>query len=364
MKTEILGSDRAGIERAAEFLRSGGTVALPTETVYGLAADATRSHAILKIFKAKERPSFDPLIVHIRASHLSASPGLVHSLVSAGILHPDCSSAPFAAAIQTLASQFWPGPLTLILPKGPSIPDEATSGQSTVGIRMPSHPVFQSVLEALSFPLAAPSANRFGRISPTTSDHVRSELEGRIDAILDGGACAVGVESTILSLIQPGQPAILRPGKISSSEIEAVLQVKPESKAGLLEQAGSPHLAPGMLDQHYAPRKPLFLSKSPFLTPKDLEAIRVASGFSRKIGVLCQSPVPGADLEAWVSRVLTLSPSGDSDEAARNLFRFLRILDEDPRVESLIADLPSDRSSGLGAAIADRLNRASFNKPL
>ena len=245
MKTEILGSERADIERAAELLRSGGTVALPTETVYGLAADATLSSTILRIFAAKERPSFDPLIVHLRASHLSAPPGLIDSLVSAGILHPACASPPFAGAIQALAGRFWPGPLTLILPKGPSIPDEATSGQSTVGIRMPAHPVFQAVLEELSFPLAAPSANRFGRISPTTSDHVRSELEGRIDAILDGGACAVGVESTILSLIQPGHPAILRPGKISASEIEAVLQVKPESKAGLLEQPGSPAGATG-----------------------------------------------------------------------------------------------------------------------
>jgi L-threonylcarbamoyladenylate synthase len=364
LKTEILGSGRADIERAAELLRSGGTVALPTETVYGLAADATKSPAILRIFEAKERPSFDPLIVHISATHLIASPGLVDSLVSVGILHPDCTSAPFAGAIQTLASKFWPGPLTLILPKGPSIPDEATSGQGTVGIRMPAHPLFQSVLRELSFPLAAPSANRFGRISPTTSDHVRSELEGRIDAILDGGACAVGVESTILSLIHPGQPAILRPGKISASEIEAVLQVKPESKAGLLEQAGSPHLAPGMLDQHYAPRKPLYLSESPFLTPKDLDAAREASGFSGKIGVLCQKPVPGANLDTRVSRVLALSPSGNPDESAQNLFRFLRILDEDPAVDSLIADLPSERNSGLEAAIADRLNRASINKPL
>jgi hypothetical protein len=172
------------------------------------------------------------------------------------------------------------------------------------------------------------------------------------------------VESTILSLIHPGQPAILRPGKISASEIEAVLQVKPESKAGLLEQAGSPHLAPGMLDQHYAPSKPLYLSESPFLTSKDLDAAREASGFSGKLGVLCQKPVQGANLDTRVSRVLALSPSGNPDESAQNLFRFLRILDEDPAVDSLIADLPSERNSGLEAAIADRLNRASINKPL
>jgi L-threonylcarbamoyladenylate synthase len=359
LKTEFLDASPRSIARACALLDSLEVVALPTETVYGLAGNALKEDSVRKIFSAKSRPYYDPLIVHIGLRYLSDPEGPIPALIRDGILHPSLASSKDRESIEKLSQKFWPGPLTLVLPRGPAISELVSGGHPTVAIRMPVHSMFQSVLQHLDFPLAAPSANRFGRISPTTAEHVRSELEGRIAAIVDGGPCSVGVESSILK-IEDGRASLLRPGGIPVSDIKACIGFS--IRTGVTP--GSKPEAPGMLDEHYAPRKPLILIPEPVNTYPDLGKVLREVGSSDRIGLLSHAPVPGSfDLKRFCAH-RTLSDTGDSMDAARNLFALLRELDQDPFVDLILADLPLDNSGGIYAAIADRLHRASRNKPL
>ena len=314
METIISGD----INRAAELLRAGSLVAIPTETVYGLAGNALDTPCVAKIFAAKNRPSFDPLIVHIG---------------SLETLNDFVTEVPEAAL--KLIQIFWPGPLTLVLKKKSVIPDLVTSGQETVAIRMPAHPLALELLNKLDFPLAAPSANPFGYISPTTANHVNAQLNGGIPMILDGGPCKVGLESTILDCSK-AQLRVLRAGGISIEDIEKIV-----GKVDIAISSSSNPSAPGMLENHYSPRKPLYLGN-----PQEL--IREFS--EEKIAVL------SFEKKYHEHNNLILSAKGDLAEAAQNLFGFLRQLDQ-LNVDKIIAEeVPN---IGLGRAINDRLRRAS-----
>ena len=310
----IIGTD---IGRAAELLRDGELVGVPTETVYGLAANAFDEQAALRIFQAKNRPSFDPLIVHVRDR------AQVNEVVA---------DVPAEAA--ALMEKFWPGPLTLVLPKRERIPGIVTSGLDTVGVRMPAHPLTLELLRELEFPLAAPSANPFGYISPTTAQHVADQLGGSVPYILDGGPCEVGVESTIIGW-ESGTPVLYRPGGLALEHIEEVIgSVRPQVEHVL-------PLAPGMIESHYAPRKPLLVGD-------------VRSLLNERRDSRCAVITFTAHYDVW--RCETLSPNADVNEAARKLFHVLRDLDASD-AELIIAEVfPNE---GLGRAINDRLRRAS-----
>ncbi len=303
---------------AAELLRQGQVVGMPTETVYGLAGDGLNPAALARIFEVKQRPLFDPLILHVATADEAF--GLAERVPEAA---------------RELARRFWPGPLTLVLPKREMVPDLATSGLPNVALRVPAHPVAQALLRAFGGPLAAPSANRFGRISPTDAAAVREELGEAVSLILDGGPCAVGVESTVVFLGE-GEALLLRAGGIAVEEIEAT--TGPLGRATAVE--GRP-LAPGQLRQHYAPRKPLKLVREAGEIP--------ARG---DVGWLAF----GAETGAFPGVRENLSPTGDLREAATNLFRAMRRLDDDARVGTIYAvPLPT---RGLGRAINERLERA------
>lgn len=319
--TKTLEPNADGIDEAAQLLRADALVAFPTETVYGLGGDARSDLAVARIFEAKGRPHFNPLIVHV--PDLAAAETFVH----------------FDARALALAAAFWPGPLTLVLPlrEGSGISPLVTAGLPTVAIRVPAHPVARALLRAFGGPLAAPSANVSGRVSPTRAAHVADGLSGRIAAILDGGPCSVGVESTILGL--DGAVRLLRPGGVPVEAIEAVL-AEPLSAAPVIagpEDGASPN-APGQLASHYAPQGTLRLMAE---TPADDE---VHIGF-------------GAGAEP-----LTLSASGDLVEAAANLFHHLREADRraGPTGRISVAPIPE---TGLGRAINDRLRRAAAPRP-
>jgi L-threonylcarbamoyladenylate synthase len=348
--------------KAADLLEHGELVALPTETVYGLAGNATLPEIVKKIFIAKERPSFDPLIVHFSQSFLnSASP--IEELVQKGILSNEILSWKNRSSLEKVMKIFWPGPLTIVLPKGNLIPNEVTSNQKTVGIRCPLHPMFQKVLSLVPFPLAAPSANRFGRISPTHANHVMKELEGRIAGVLDGGPCEVGVESTIIQFSE-NEVHLLRPGKISKSELETVLGSTIQLSPSLMEKISEFALAPGMLDEHYAPRKPLYLIPASFQDQQSLKMIQaIPNSFHHSTGWISMSGFhPNfPNLSSFEVRVLSLQKS--TDEMARKLFSTMRELDENPKITQIITDIPENIQEGLGASIGDRLRRASRNKP-
>lgn len=314
-ETLLLAATSDGIAQAAALLRAGGLVAMPTETVYGLAADARDDRAVARIYAAKNRPAFNPLIVHL----------------------PDLASAERIARLspeaRALAASLWPGPLTMVLPLRPDagLSPLVTAGLDTVAIRLPAHPVARDLLRAAGIPLAAPSANPSGRVSPTRAEHVLAGLSGRIEAVLDGGACAVGVESTILGL--DGPPALLRPGGVPVEAIEAVL-------GAALALPGDPALpkAPGQLASHYAPEARLRLNAT------EARAGEVLVGFG---------PVTG---------LLTLSAQGDLLEAAANLFHLLREADALAGPGGAIAFAPVPET-GLGLAINDRLRRAAAPRP-
>ena len=307
------------IERAAELLKNGDLVAIPTETVYGLAGNALNPAAVVKIFEAKQRPSFDPLIVHVpsfdRISELTLD------------VPPQA---------EQLAKAFWPGPLTLLLPKKPIVPDLVTSGLETVAIRVPAHPVTLELLKRLGFPLAAPSANLFGQISPTKAGHVEQQLKGRIPYILDGGYCTIGVESTIVGFPEDELPVVYRLGGVPVEEIEKVI-----GKVLVRPHSSSNPVAPGMLKSHYAPRKPLQL-----VTPEEMASYPDTS-YLRYSSYLPEVP---KELQ------LVLATDGDLGIAARNLFAYLRLLDEQPTARIIAESLPD---IGLGKAINDRLRRAA-----
>jgi len=314
--TGILPADAEAIAAAADVLAGGGLVAFPTETVYGLGADATNGEAVARLYAAKGRPAFNPLIAHV--PDLAAARAL----------------ARFDAAAGTLAQAFWPGPLTLVLPKakGCAVADLATAGLDTVAIRVPDHPVAQALLRAFGRPVAAPSANRSGHVSPTTAQHVHDDLAGRIDLILDGGPTAVGLESTIVACV--GEPRLLRPGGTPRGDIERVLGRPLADPPG--QHAGEGPLAPGMLASHYAPKAAL-----------RLDATAVYPGEV----LLAFGPRPLAGAKA----TLNLSARGDLVEAAANLFSHLRALDT---AGATIAVMPVPHE-GLGEAINDRLARAA-----
>ena len=306
------------ISRAVELLRAGQVVGLPTETVYGLAGDGLNPAALARIFEVKQRPLFDPLILHF--ADAAGAFALAEKI-------PD--------AARELAERFWPGPLTLVLRKKEIVPDLATSGLPEVALRVPAHPVAQALLRAFGGPLAAPSANRFGRISPTDAQAVRAELGDAVPLILDGGPCAVGLESTVL-LISDQAPMLLRAGGIPLEEIEAI--VGPVQHATPVDDKPQ---APGQLKHHYAPRKPLRLVARAGEIPMRADIGWLAFGAADSF--------PGV--------MENLSPNGDLREAAANFFRGLRALDDDSQVSGIYAmALPAQ---GLGLAINERLERAA-----
>ena len=304
MNTAVRPADDAGIAEAARLIRDGQPVAVPTETVYGLAADATSGEAVARIYAAKGRPSFNPLIVHVAG--LEQADRIEH----------------FDPAARALAEKYWPGPLTLVLPlrEGAGIASIVTAGLPTIALRASAHPAMQALIAAAGRPLAAPSANASGRISPTRADHVQGSLGGRIPLILDGGATAHGLESTIVA-VADGVVRLLRPGPISGEELGAVDAPPPERI-----------VAPGQLASHYAPAKPLRLDAT------EAQPDEWLIGFGE---------VPGH---------VSLSAGGDLVEAAAALFDLLHDADRRPGARIAVAPIPKE---GLGAAINDRLQRAA-----
>ena len=309
------------IALAVKHLQNHGLVAIPTETVYGLAANALDSTAVARIFEAKNRPTFDPLIVHFGMA------SQIETYAITAYKH-----------FETLASKFWPGPLTLLLQKKPLIPHLVTAGSPKVAVRIPNHSLTLELLRQLNFPLAAPSANPFGYISPTTALHVEQQLIGKVDYILDGGSCNVGLESTIVDLTGV-QPIILRQGGLSQEEIEDCLNIKIEARL-----SSSNPTAPGMLASHYAPSVPLLMGNIEQLLHKNPHL---------RIGIL------GFNQSFTASNItvqLLLSVESDLHEAASHLFDYMRQLDQCDIDLILAQEVPNN---GLGRAINDRLRRAS-----
>lgn len=324
LTTAILPAGEAAAAKAARTLADGGLIAFPTETVYGLGADATNASAIARLYQAKGRPSFNPLISHV------------------GDLAAARAIGRFDETAVNLAEAFWPGPLTLVLPKaaGCAVAELATAGLETIAIRIPSHPVARAILHAFARPVVAPSANLSGHVSPTTAAHVQSDLEGRIDLIVDGGPVAVGVESTIVGCFD--QPMLLRPGGLPREDIERVLGrglVQPP--ADTMNDNAQP-LAPGMLASHYAPRTRVRLNAA------SVEAGEALLAFG--------APAQGADNAA---AVMNLSARRDLNEAAANLFGYLRALDATRAKTIAVMAIPEE---GLGEAINDRLRRAAVGR--
>jgi L-threonylcarbamoyladenylate synthase len=307
------------INRAQQLLMDGQLVAIPTETVYGLAANALNEKAVLEIFKAKNRPHFDPLIVHV-----------------SGIAQAETLAASFPDKVKSLAQKFWPGPLTILLPKKEIVPDLVTSGLNSVGLRCPDHGLTLELLKNLPFPLAAPSANPFGYVSPTTPQHVNEQLGDKVAYILDGGECRVGIESTIIGF--ENTPTVYRLGGLALETLEPItgpLQVQ-------LHSSSNPH-APGQLQSHYAPHKKIVLG-----TREQL----LSQASTRAGAIVFQTALPGLPV---VNQVI-LSASENLDEAAQHLFAALRSLDK-TNVDIILAELVPEQ--GLGRAINDRLRRAS-----
>jgi L-threonylcarbamoyladenylate synthase len=314
--TRVMKADNDAIEAAARCLGQGGLVAFPTETVYGLGADAGNGEAIARLYAAKGRPSFNPLIAHV------------------GSIEAARRLAYFDAAADKLAAAFWPGPLTLVLPKRPEggVADLALAGLDSVAVRLPAHPIAHALLAAFKGPVVAPSANRSGHVSPTSAAHVLADLRGRIDMVIDAGPCPVGVESTIVACL--GEPTLLRPGGLPREQIERVLG-QPLAVAAVDDETP---LAPGMLSSHYAPKARLRL---------DADAAHPDEA------LLAFGPAPAASV------TLNLSPRGDLIEAAANLFSHLRALDASGAMRIAVMKVPHE---GLGEAINDRLKRAAAPK--
>jgi L-threonylcarbamoyladenylate synthase len=383
IKTKILSPSPENILLAAQALLAGEVVAMPTETVYGLAGNIHSPQAIENIFNIKERPTYDPLIVHVYWERKSENWGLfsLQELEKRKII--DLASIPVShqEKISKLIEAFWPGPLTLVLPKHPSVSDAITSGLPTVGIRMPKHPVAQALLSNANISLAAPSANLFGRISPTSATDVMSELSGRFNYILDGGSCQIGVESTVLYVADSSKPLmLLRPGGISQAQIEKIINEKIQlidKKVTGVEK--NQLMSPGLLEGHYAPKKPLEQLPNSLMSMTDQElkswwedqkkitsTSTSTSTFPLILGFLL---IQGDPLEAQnkLQRVLglnqesviveSLSSNGDLEEVARNLFHHLRHLDQSNA--TLLFNEPCILLEGFGAAIADRLHRAN-----
>lgn len=313
----LIGKD---IFKAKELLQNGQLVAIPTETVYGLGANALDEKAVLKVYEVKQRPFFDPLIIHVS--------GLEQALNYAELMDD---------RLKKLAQKFWPGPLTLLLPKKSNIPDLVTSGLINVAVRVPKHVLTLQLLEQLNFPVAAPSANPFGYVSPTEAEHVNNQLGDKVDYILDGGKCTVGIESTIVG-IEEGEVCVYRLGGLAIEDIE-----KEIGKVSLKINNSSDPKAPGQLKNHYAPNIPLYIGKLDEL---------IAKSAGMNIAALCFGKTPSTRSNVTY---FNLSENENLEEAAINLFSFLRKAGES-NFDVIVAEPLPDK--GLGRAINDRLRRA------
>ncbi len=311
--------DKTAIEKAAEIIRSGGLVAFPTETVYGLGCDACNSLAVARIYEVKARPRIDPLIVHAADPESARKYGLIPK------------------SAEVLVSRFWPGPLTLVVPKLDVVPSIVTAGLATVALRVPAHPAALELLKISGCAIAAPSANPFGYVSPTEARHVAAQLGDKVDLILDGGPCPVGVESTIVSLVGE-KPVVLRTGGVAIEELESIL-----GKVELTTYEQDRPESPGQMKRHYATRTRLEISEE---TPSNVEP-------TERIGLLSFTAPASCNGFAAVE---VLSPSGDLREAAANLFGALRRLDDSGLSRIIARPVPE---IGLGLAIMDRLRRCS-----
>jgi len=344
----ILAADAAGVARAAAHLHEGGLVGMPTETVYGLAADARDPRAIARVFEAKGRPRFDPLIVHV-------PPGdPLRALV--GVASPLSGWSQRGSKQLEGLLGWWPGPLTVVLPRDPEIPDLAAAGLATVAVRMPAHPVAQRLLTAFGGPLVAPSANRFGRVSPTSAEAVRDELGHVAGFVLDGGPCPIGVESTIVAVELDGTVRLLRPGAVP---VEALVE-----RVGPVLRGGDRMAAPGSSPSHYAPAVRVRVVPFPVeeLGAAELSSIpRAGVAVLRVLGPVepAVRALEGARISVVEAR--TLSVNRSAEEAGRHLFAALRALDR-PDIACVIAELPPTEE-GLLAAIADRLRRSAGPRP-
>ena len=308
------------VSEAAHLLKEGEVVAIPTETVYGLAGNAFEPKALAKIFAAKERPTFDPLIVHIAD---------IAQLTDIAKDIPDSA--------YRLAEAYWPGPMTIILPKKDCIPDLCTSALPSVAVRFPSHPIAQAIIKESGLPLAAPSANLFKHVSPTTAEHVAAQLADRIAGIVDGGPCSVGVESSIISLV--GEPTVMRPGAITPEMFKAILgDVKIKESTS---KPGQPMLAPGQCDTHYRPQVPLYYGEVPAGYALPEHTVRIAFGSQA-------GPIPAT---------VNLSATGDMVEATSKLYAYMHDLDTSDYDLILVDPIPN---TGVGMALNDRLKRASI----
>ena len=316
-----LGTDNDSLVIAAQAIKDGKLVAFPTETVYGLGADAFNPAAVARIFQEKERPSFDPLIVHI--SSVEQLPLLTRAITP---------------TVLKLAESFWPGPLTLVLPKQPGVHDIVTSGLDTVAIRMPNHEVALKLITLSGTAIAAPSANKFGQLSPTHHKHVTKQLKG-VEYVIQGGNTSVGIESSVVA-VEEGRIQILRPGKITAADIRAVL---PEAVVVDFTKPVDNHLpSPGLLNSHYSPKKPLYIAD-------DLSQFK-----GQRYGYIAFSD-PAKNAEA--KQVVVLSRNGDLAEAATNLFGALHLMEE-AEIDFIVAE--PIKEEGIGIAIMDRLKKAAF----
>ena len=325
--SKVLEATAANLAHCAELLRGDEVVGMPTETVYGLAGNALNEVSVRKIFAVKGRPLLDPLIVHF-------------SDLAAAEAHIEMNDS-----VRQLAAAFWPGPLTMIVPKRASIPDLVTAGLPSVAIRVPQHPVFRTILERLDFPLAAPSANPFGYVSPTRASHVAHTLGSRIQAVLDGGACDFGLESTIIDLRNPQVPVILRHGPVTQAQINQILQVEVTAHSGASNDT-APQSAPGLLTKHYSPRARVTLLAHG-------ETLTADAAPDPGIALVCnQQPTWHTDQ----ANIFWLSETGELNEIAHNLFELIQRLDQQGYQQLCIEQAAEE---GLGQAINDRLRRAA-----
>ena len=334
METKYLTQQK--IQQAAQILKRGGLVGIPTETVYGLGANGLDPAAVARIFEAKGRPQDNPLILHIP---------------DVGWLERYCRDIP-ASAI-ALANAFWPGPLTMILPRRENVPDIVTAGLDTVGMRCPSHALCRKIIAAADIPVAAPSGNTSGRPSPTTAKHMLEDMDGKFEAIVDGGPCTVGVESTIIDLTCT-PPRLLRPGGITLEQLRSVLgEVEVDPAVTRIMGAGEQPKAPGMKYRHYAPKAPVTVVAG----DPERSAAYIAAHAGEEDGIICFDEFMALFTGQSVTRpVMDLGPSGDKEEQARHIFDALRQFDHTD-VPAIWAQCPD--ASGIGLAIANRLNKAA-----
>jgi L-threonylcarbamoyladenylate synthase len=341
VNTLRLDVSRESLRKAADILRRGGLVAIPTETVYGLAADGLNEAAVARIFEAKQRPHEDPLILHV------ADPAWADDL-----------AIEIPGIARELMERFWPGPLTLVLSKSPRVPDLVTAGGPTVAVRMPSHATALALLREVGRPLAAPSANLFSRPSPTTADHVLEDLDGRIDAVLDGGPTTLGVESTVLDLTED-PPVLLRPGGVTREQLQEIFGNEWSGERCSAGAEGSSLKSPGLLTRHYSPRAEVRLyAGEPARVVPAMRAGIIAEADPHT----CLALAFSEDLQSLAgvaSEVVDLGPDQGAHEAAKRLYAALRRADREGK-RVIYARLGSD--SGLGAALNDRLRRAASGR--